>query len=373
MSGDTVQVVAIAAGWSLTVGLGGGVLALWLRHRSLRWSAALLVLVAVGGIVAGVVGTANAMFLSRHDLTVVFLVCLVSGLVSTGLAFWLAERVARSATTLRGAATRLGEGGGVDAATAGPLESDAVAAELARSAERLRRAAEHEARVEESRRELVAWVSHDLRTPLAGIRAMAEALEDGIGDDAPRYHTQIRAEVDRMVSMVDDLFELSRIHAGALDLSAETVPLGDLVSETIATTDPVARTKGVRVGGSVDPEVLVHADPAAMSRVVANLVMNAIRHTPADGTVEILGRADDGAVELSVSDGCGGIPAPDLPRVFDVAWRGAHARTPGADVGAGLGLAIVKGLVEAHRGSVEVANRGGGCRFLVRLPSPHVG
>lgn len=366
---DTAQVVLIAAAWSLTVGATGALATWWLRHRSLRWSASVLALVAVGGIVAGVVGTANAMFLSPHDLTVVSLVCLVSGAVSTGLALLLGERVARSARSLKQAATRLGEGGEVTAPVAGPREFDVVGAELARSAGRLREAADRQAKLEEARRELVAWVSHDLRTPLAGIRAMAEALEDGISDDAPRYHAQIRAEVDRMVSMVDDLFELSRIHAGTLDLSPETVPLGDLVSETIATTGPVAHRKHVRVGGSVDPDVLVHADPAAMSRVVANLVMNAIRHTPADGSVQIHGRREDGVVELAVSDGCGGIPAADLPRVFDVAWRGAHARTPGEDVGAGLGLAIVKGIVEAHRGTVEVANRRDGCRFLVRLPA----
>jgi len=117
--------------------------------------------------------------------------------------------------------------------------------------------------------------------------------------------------------------------------------------------------------------VMLTADPAGLSRVVANLVMNAIRHTPADGIVSIEGRAVTGGVELSVTDGCGGIPEDDLSRVFDVAWRGSQARTPDGHQtgsGAGLGLAIVKGLVEAHAGRVDVRNTASGCRFLVTIP-----
>ena len=202
---------------------------------------------------------------------------------------------------------------------------------------------------------------------------MTEALEDGLAEQPERYLTQMRVEVDRMVRMVDDLFELSKIHAGLVPLSLQTVALGDLVSETIAGADPVARARRVRLGGEVEEGVLVRADPAGLSRAVANLVMNAIRHTPADGTVEITGRAVPDGVEVSVSDGCGGIPAEDLDRVFDVAWRGGHARTPDADLPAPApapvsGWPIVRGVVEAHQGSVSVANEGPGCRF--RVPDP---
>ncbi len=369
MSRDTLAVIGIAAGWSFAVGLAGAVLAWALRRRSVRWSAAILGLVAVGGIVAGVVGTARAMFLSDHDFTVVITVCAVSGVVSVGFALWLGERVVGAARGLRDAATRFGEGGQFVAPSSAPRELAEISRELTRSGDLLQQASERERRLEESRRELVAWVSHDLRTPLAGIRAMAEALEDSIAEDPARYRAQMRSEVDRMVRMVDDLFELSRIHAGALQLSLETVPVGDLVSEAIAGADPVARAKRVRVGGSVEDDVLVRADPGALARVVSNLVMNAIRHTPADGIVEIHARAHGDGVELRVTDACGGIPDGDLDRVFDVAWRGSHARTPGADIGAGLGLAIVKGIVEAHRGTVAVSNHAPGCRFVVRLPA----
>lgn len=191
-----------------------------------------------------------------------------------------------------------------------------------------------------------------------------------MADDADRYHRQIRSEVERMGRMVDDLFELSRIQAGAFDLVPSEVALGDLVSDVIAGADPIARERGVRLGGSVTGDAVVLVDPARMSRVLLNLVSNAIRHTPADGAVQIIGHADEAGVELSVDDACGGIPDDELSRVFDVAWRGESARSPDAvGTGAGLGLAIVRGIVEAHRGSVDVQNHGSGCRFLVRIPA----
>jgi signal transduction histidine kinase len=210
------------------------------------------------------------------------------------------------------------------------------------------------------------------------MRAMTEALEDGMAPDPERYRSQIRVEVERMVRMVDDLFELSRIHAGVLRLEPETVLVGDLVSEAIAGADPVARARSVRLDGSVEEGIAITADPSGLSRVVSNLLMNAIRHTPADGVVEIHGRTVSDWVELSVTDGCGGIDSADMARVFDVAWQGERARTPDPEAGqvrgAGLGLAIVKGIVEAHRGVIGVENVEGGaapvgCRFHVRLPA----
>ncbi|MER5826251.1 HAMP domain-containing sensor histidine kinase, partial [Streptomyces mirabilis] len=220
--------------------------------------------------------------------------------------------------------------------------------------------------LESSRRELVAWISHDLRTPLAGLRAMSEALEDGVAADPDRYLRQIRTEVERLNDMVGDLFELSRIHAGTLALSPSRISLYDLVGDALAGADPLAREYGVRlVGDRIEP-VPVEVDGKEMSRVLGNLLVNAIRRTPADGTVAVAAERSDTGVVLSVTDGCGGIPEEDLPRVFDTGWRGTHARTPPA--GAGLGLAIVRGIVEAHQGQAAVHNVPGGCRFEVTLP-----
>jgi signal transduction histidine kinase len=203
------------------------------------------------------------------------------------------------------------------------------------------------------------------------MRAMAEALEDGVVADTPtvrRYYAQIRMEVDRLSDMVDDLFELSRIHAGTLRLSRRPIGLGDLVSDALAGVEPLARAKGVRLSGEAEPVLPVNVDAGELGRALRNLVVNAIRHTPGDGTVFVRASADDGNARLSVSDACGGIPAEDLPRVFDVAFRGEPARTPGPVGGAGLGLAIARGIVEAHEGDIAVINTGPGCRFEIRLP-----
>ena len=193
-------------------------------------------------------------------------------------------------------------GDAVAATGRGPREFQALSAELATANRRLAESRARESRLEASRRELVSWVSHDLRTPLAGMRAMSEALEDGLAPDPARYHRQITAEVDRMARMVDDLFELSRVQAGSLRIATELVPVGDLVSEAIAGADPVARAHGIRLDGVVEAGLQVTADPAAMSRILDNLIMNGIRHTPCDGLVEIHARAVTGGVELSVTD-----------------------------------------------------------------------
>jgi signal transduction histidine kinase len=369
-----LQILLVSAACAVGVGLVGVLVAWAIRERSIFWQLALVVGVAIGSVLAGVVAIARLMFISSHDRGVVMVVSTASGVVALLVAVAVGGAIARWSEALRKDARRLDAHGSFVGARRGPSELQALSAELERTSRRLEESRLREARLEDSRRELVSWVSHDLRTPLAGMRAMTEALEDGMAEDPDRYHRQIRAEVDRMVRMVDDLFELSRIQAGVLPLSPETVALTDLVSEAIAGADPMARSRSVRLGGRVEQGLAVTADPVGLSRVMTNLVMNAVRHTPADGTVEIRGRAVPDGVELSVSDQCGGIAESDMERVFDLAWRGGTARTPEREElagvgGAGLGLAIVKGIVEAHRGVVRVENVAAvGCRFLVRLP-----
>lgn len=375
MSHDQVLIVLIAAAWSAGTALIGLTL-VWvlLRRRSVRALVAAVAVVAVAAVIAGMVGTAQAMFLSDHDFGVIVLVSLVAGTVGVLAAAAVGTALVRWSLSLTDEARRFGESGEFTSGAVGPSELQGLADELARTSVKLADSRRREERLEESRRELISWVSHDLRTPLAGMRAMTEALEDGLADDPARYHRQIRAEVDRMVRMVDDLFELSRIHAGNLSLTLEPLVLGDVVSEALASADPVARAHGVRLGGAVEGGLQVVADAAELSRVVSNLVMNAIRHTPADGQVRVVGRSSATGIELAVSDGCGGLGEDEMERVFDVAWQGSAARTPEAGSvfgsGAGLGLAIVRGIVEAHRGTVTVENEVPGCRFLVRLPAP---
>jgi signal transduction histidine kinase len=366
-----VQTVLIAAGCTSAVGLMGlGVLRL-LRRAPLRLSLQVSSAVVVLAIVAGTLGTAEAMFLSRHDLGVVVMVCVVAGVVAFGFCWLLGRQVEAGSQALRRAARALGHEGGMFRSPAGPMAAEfaALSRELAVTAEKLEESRQRERRLEQSRRQLVAWVSHDLRAPLAGLRAMAEALEDGIAADSGRYHRQIRAEVMRLSGMVEDLFELSRIQSGTLHLSMDEVTLGDLISDTVASTEALARARGVRLAGGADGPLVLRADPRELSRTLVNLLVNAIQHTPVGGSVHVAATAEAGGVVLAVTDGCGGIPEADLARVFDLAWRGTPARTPGNGGGAGLGLAIVRGIAEAHGGRVGVVNIGSGCRFEVWLPS----
>lgn len=225
-----------------------------------------------------------------------------------------------------------------------------------------------EREAEAARRQLVAWMSHDLRTPLAGVRAMTEALADGVvhePGEVAAYAKQISVEAEHLAKMVDDLFELSRITAGALRLTLSDVPLADVVSDVVASEAPMARLKGVRLRAEAHTWPVVQGSDPELMRVVRNLVSNAIRHTPPDGTVAVHVDVDGSDALVRVDDGCGGIPEKDLPKLFEVAFRGNPSRNPS---GAGLGLAIARGLVEAHHGRIAACNHGPGCRFEVRLP-----
>ncbi|MFD8810849.1 sensor histidine kinase [Streptomyces sp. NPDC059627] len=368
---DTLLIALYAFAGAAGTGLLGAAALRLLRRRSLTASLAVVATVGVVAMLAGTLAVAWAMFLSSHDLSVVTTVVAMAAVVSLATALILGRWVVARSRELVLAARSFGEDGDFAAplvpATAELAE---VSRELAATSAKLAESRERERALETSRRELVAWISHDLRTPLAGLRAMSEALEDGVATDPGRYHKQIRTEVERLNDMVSDLFELSRIHAGTLALSPSRMSLYDLVGDALAGADPLAREHGVRlVGDRVEP-VPVEVDGKEMSRVLGNLLVNAIRRTPPDGTVAVAAeRSAEGAVVLSVTDGCGGIPDEDLPRVFDTGWRGSHARTPPA--GAGLGLAIVRGIVEAHQGRATVHNIPGGCRFEVTLPTDH--
>ncbi|MGW0807117.1 sensor histidine kinase [Nonomuraea sp. NPDC002799] len=358
---DLPMVVAVTAGLGLIVALAGiGVM--WrLRTRSIGVMLAVVVVVAVTATLAGVVAITMKMIIAGPVKDTVLSVVAVGGLVGLGVAFVVARRVVGESRRLVAAVREM------------PFAApQGLPAELQTIAGTLEEAYAREQALEGARRELVAWVSHDLRTPLAGMRAMAEALEDGVVSDpetVARYHAQIKLEVERLSSMVDDLFELSRIHAGALRLTRARIGLADLVADTLAGAEPLARAKGVRLTAEAAAAVPVEADAGALGRALGNLVVNAIRHTPSDRTVLLRAGVDDsGMACMSVADCCGGIPEEDLTRVFEVAFRGEAARTPGADGGAGLGLAIAQGIVEAHDGVIEVVNDGPGCRFEIRLP-----
>jgi signal transduction histidine kinase len=320
-------------------------------------------------------GSVHVMLLPMHEQTTVLVVSGSAGVLGAVAAGAAARGLTKDRKALSDAVADIGEGR-VPRADGRRLtaELEAVRRELNATAQRLAESRGREQALESARRELVAWVSHDLRTPLAGLRAMSEALEDGVVEEPELYYKQIRASVDRLSGMVDDLFDLSRIQAGSFARDLDPIPLDDLVSDCLAALQPLAAAQGVRLAGEMAAPVMVYGNGPELNRALTNLVANAIRHTRTDGRVDVLvGIAAGGGAQharVVVHDECGGIAPDDLPRLFDVGFRGEPARTPHAvnPAGAGLGLAISRGIVEAHAGSVQVENEADGCRFTVLLP-----
>ncbi|MDQ1435148.1 MAG: hypothetical protein QOF59_1964 [Actinomycetota bacterium] len=385
---DATELAAIAAG--VTVGgLVVGALAVRaLRRRSVAAQIVALTCSVVVAVTAGAYAASRAMFISQHDLTALVVVLLAAGSVAIVGAYVLGARIGAASRALVASARRIGEpdgereGGGDGEGNPpdrlrrhAPAEFLDLEAELAAARARLDEARIRQRALEASRRDLVAWVSHDLRTPLAGMRAIVEALEDGVVDDPAtieRYLRTMREQVEHLAALVDDLFELSRTQAGALRLQFERVSLGDLVSDVLAGSAPVAAAKGVVLEGRlVGPPPELEVSAPEVLRALRNLLENAIRHTPSDGSVVVEAGIDDDLPDyayVAVRDTGGGVPVEDLERIFDVAFQGDRARTPGVGAGAGLGLAIAKGFVEAHDGQLIVQNDERGAIFTVRLP-----
>ncbi|GAA4414132.1 hypothetical protein GCM10023168_37490 [Fodinibacter luteus] len=238
---------------------------------------------------------------------------------------------------------------------------------LERDAARERADRDRALEVEQSRRETVRWLSHDLRTPLAGIRALAESLEDGAVADPRAAHARIVHEVDRMDAMVDDIAELSRLHGPSPTTRSEPSSLDDLVSDAVATVAPLAVAAGVEVVAVALDGATVVVDPRAVTRAVTNVLRNAVQHTPTGGRVEVSTSTGGGRARVHVTDECGGIPAADLERVFEPGWRRDDARH---ERGMGLGLTIAREVARAHGGDAVAANRpdGTGCTVSLSLP-----
>jgi signal transduction histidine kinase len=210
--------------------------------------------------------------------------------------------------------------------------------------------------VDDARRRLIAAVSHDLRTPLASLRLLVDAVGDGVatGETRERYLREMRTHVGALSALIDDLFELSRLEAGEISWSMHQVELGELVSETVAALRAQADERGVTVAAETAPSLAAHANAEKVQRVLFNLIVNAIRHTPADGSVVVRARParDGSAIEVEVVDDGEGVPADERERVFEPFYRGGEDGTARSSDGAGLGLAIARAIVEAHGGRI---------------------
>lgn len=371
---DIAAIAGIALVSALLTGTVG-VISLWLlRRRSLMLQLCVVMLAVVLAFASGVLAVAEAMYISRHDLVVVVVVTAISAAVALAVAVVLAMQLLRGVRSLQKLTHSIGDGERIDATESLAVNADfaRVAEELVTTSERLAAARDEVQLLDRSRRELVAWISHDLRSPLAGLRAMTEALDDGMADDPARFHRQMRRQVDHMTDLVDSLFQLSKITSGTLVLRPEQMSLHDLVSDAVAELAAVAQARSISLIELTSPDHTIVGDARELARVVTNLLANAIEHTPTGGTIRISTAREDEAMLLSVEDSGAGIAHADLARVFEPGWRGTDARTPGASIhgasGAGLGLAIARGIVEAHAGAISAHQADAGSRFDVRLP-----
>lgn len=376
---DTVIIAGLALGGCLVVGLIGASLLHLLRRRSFRQLLTIATLIPVVAVVVTVMVNVELMFLSAHDSAVVLVALGTSLLLAVVMAYVVTRRLVQGSDQVGAGLLQL-----VDDATGSPAaalspapapvlpqEFAHVVADLVETRRTLAESRARERRAEQARRELVSFMSHDLRTPLAGLRALTEGLEDGVIVDPPRALAQMRGTVDRMSGLVDDLFALSRVQG-----KPESKP-GTLISLTELITDVATELAASAAARNIDLELDVPADDRLavvgtaddLTRALTNLVVNAIRHTDPGLRVELLGRrTEGGGVQVAVVDSCGGIPEVNLRRVFDTGWRGTLSRS-GDDGGAGLGLAIARGVVESHLGAIAVRNVEGGCRFEVDLPA----
>lgn len=317
--------------------------------------------------------SAQLMFTSRHDLLLAIILLLFAGGIAMILGYFFSSTLTERILSLQRAAEKLARG---DLQTRVPVngrdELSALANTFNQMAEQLESADQRKRELEAMRRDLVAWASHDLQTPLASMRAILEALSDGVVDEpemVKRYLITAQRDVMSLSALMDDLFQMSQLDAGGFPLNRAQASLSDLISDTLESFSELAYRESIRLEGKVEADVdPVLMDTQAIGRVLNNLIGNALRHTSAGGEIKVHARRTAQGVEVSVRDTGEGIPAQDVPHIFERFYRGEKSRNRGTG-GAGLGLAIAQGIVRAHGGDIRVESQvGKGTQFTFSIP-----
>jgi signal transduction histidine kinase len=356
---------------SLVIGVTATVIA---SHLAPNLGLKIAIACLVGSAVAiiNVVVTPLLMFSERTDFDILVITLLYFMAMSLAFASIVGVLTTRQIHTLHDAARRLASG---DLGTSAPVQGQDEVADLTRTFNSmsvdLHTAFERQRTMERQRTDLIVAVSHDLRTPLASIRAMVEAINDGVvtePDAVRRYLGLIQQETQHLGGLIEDLFELARIESGTLELRLASVPLPELVSETVDGMQIQAQEKGVALRASFDDGLPSLAlDGPRMQRVLVNLIQNAVRHTSSGGRIDVEVARSNGHIQVRVADTGEGIAPEDQPHIFEQFYRSEKSRSRGSG-GAGLGLAIARGIVEAHHGTIVVDTiPGKGSSFVVTL------
>jgi signal transduction histidine kinase len=346
----------------------------WINHSpTLRWT--LLGGYALASVLTffNVWFSAQMMFADEHDLLLATILLVFASGMAMVLGYFLSSTITERIHGLKNAAEKLAKG---DLNTRVLVQGQDEVAVLARSfnqmAEQLQAADQKQRELDTMRRDLIAWVSHDLQTPLTSMRAILEAISDGVVDDpetVKRYLNTAQRDVRNLSALIDDLFQMAQLDAGGFPLNKADASLSDLVSDTLESFTELAKGQEITLEGNVDLDVdPVHMDTQAVGRVLNNLIGNALRHT-ARGRVSVWVRRSSKGVEVTVSDTGEGIRAEDIQHIFERFYRGDASRSRSRGTGAGLGLAIARGIVRAHGGDIKVESEvGRGTQFTFYIP-----
>jgi signal transduction histidine kinase len=317
--------------------------------------------------------TARLMFLNEHDLTLATILLVFAGGIAVAFGLFLSAAVTDKIVALSRGAEAIAQGQlRTRVLVDGRDEVAGLAQAFNQMAGQLEEAQRRTQELDHLRRDLIAWVGHDLRTPLTSVRATVEALADGVVEDPEtraRYLRTAKREINALSNLIDDLFDMAQLDSGGFKLDRAPNAISDLMSDTIERFRPMAEERKVALTGLAAPGVdPVYMDARQISRVLANLVSNAVRYTPAGGRVTLHAYPTRTGVVVEVTDTGDGIRPEDMPHIFEQFFRGerSRSRTTG---GSGLGLAIVKAIVEAHNGQIRVESTlGKGSRFIITLP-----
>lgn len=376
---EDVQLLLLYMGGSSTVTIGGVYIFYkrhWIGHlNSLRWTLVVIILITVVLIFANVYFTLQLMYISQHDMMLTTALLVFAGILAFISAMLIASSMIERIHHINHASEKLAHG---ELHTRVDVRGNDELAQLAQMfnymAGMLEETHHQQRQLEQSRRDLIAWASHDLRTPLAAIRAMNEAMLDGVVQDADttrRYRQQIHQELQHLSHLIDDLFDMAQLDAGHLTLNRKPTALSHLITTAVTSLSARAQQKNITIQSRIPNDLpLLNIAPDKIQRVLSNLLDNAIHHTPTGGTVSLFVTHQKNSVSVTVHNTGSVISADDLPRIFEAFYRGERSRSKDSSGyrGTGLGLAIARGFIEAHGGTIQVmSDETAGTSFIFNL------